>query len=164
MHAAPSSCPAWGRAWSACSRWLGAHSRACLRLRSTSGALSAVRHLPFVAVYVMLYSIHYFVMKTKMTGFFQTAFYFGYTLMFCIGGRGVECVGAFAVAPKAVVGGTRAVVPRTTTACRLPALLSRRRALHWLGNLAGLSMMCGAVGYLGSLAFVRRIFAQVKVD
>ena len=24
-------------------------------------------------------------MKTKMTGFFQTAFYFGYTLMFCVG-------------------------------------------------------------------------------
>lgn len=33
----------------------------------------------------MLYSVHYFVMKTKMTGFFQTAFYFGYTLMFCLG-------------------------------------------------------------------------------
>ena len=33
----------------------------------------------------MLYSVHYFVVKTKMTGFFQTAFYFGYTLMFCLG-------------------------------------------------------------------------------
>jgi hypothetical protein len=33
----------------------------------------------------MLYSVHYFVMKTKMTGFFQTAFYFGYTAMFCLG-------------------------------------------------------------------------------
>ena len=29
---------------------------------------------------------------------------------------------------------------------------------------AGLSIMCGAVGYLGSLAFVRRIFRNVKVD
>jgi hypothetical protein len=37
------------------------------------------------AVYVMLYSLHYFLMKTKMTGFFQTAFYFGYTLMLCLG-------------------------------------------------------------------------------
>lgn len=36
----------------------------------------------------MLYSIHYFLAKTKMTGFFQTAFYFGYTAMFCLGGRG----------------------------------------------------------------------------
>lgn len=25
-----------------------------------------------------------------MTGFFQTTFYFGYTLMFCIGEQGVE--------------------------------------------------------------------------
>lgn len=64
------------------------------------------------SLYVMLYSVHYFLVKTKMTGFFQTAFYFGYTTMFCL----------------------------------------------------GLSCMCGAVGYLGSLAFVRRIFRNVKVD
>ena len=36
------------------------------------------------AVYVYLYAIYYFAMKTKMTGFFQTAFYFGYTAMFCL--------------------------------------------------------------------------------
>lgn len=29
------------------------------------------------ALYVFLYSIHYFVFKTRMNGFFQTAFYFG---------------------------------------------------------------------------------------
>ncbi len=45
-------------------------------------------HQPLsAAVYVMLYSVHYFVVKTKMTGFFQTAFYFGYTAMFCLGKR-----------------------------------------------------------------------------
>jgi len=37
------------------------------------------------AVYVYLYSIYYYHMKTKMSGFFQTSFYFGYTLMFCLG-------------------------------------------------------------------------------
>ncbi|KFM22905.1 Transmembrane 9 superfamily member 3 [Auxenochlorella protothecoides] len=37
------------------------------------------------SLYVFLYSVHYFFWKTKMTGFFQTAFYFGYTLMFCVG-------------------------------------------------------------------------------
>lgn len=37
------------------------------------------------ALYVFLYSIHYFMFKTKMTGFFQTCFYFGYTLIFCSG-------------------------------------------------------------------------------
>ncbi|MCO5591009.1 hypothetical protein L7F22_044985 [Adiantum nelumboides] len=37
------------------------------------------------AVYVYLYSIYYYHMKTKMSGFFQLSFYFGYTLMFCIG-------------------------------------------------------------------------------
>lgn len=42
------------------------------------------------ALYVFLYSIHYFTAKTKMTGFFQTSFYFGYTSMFCLG-LGVMC-------------------------------------------------------------------------
>ncbi|KAL6756831.1 hypothetical protein V8C86DRAFT_3018753 [Haematococcus lacustris] len=37
------------------------------------------------SLYVFLYSVHYFVFKTKMTGFFQTSFYFGYTLMACQG-------------------------------------------------------------------------------
>lgn len=42
------------------------------------------------SVYVFLYSVHYFVFKTHMTGFFQTAFYFGYTAMFCTG-LGLMC-------------------------------------------------------------------------
>ncbi len=42
------------------------------------------------AAYVFLYSIHYFFNKTKMTGFFQTCFYFGYTSMFCTG-LGILC-------------------------------------------------------------------------
>jgi hypothetical protein len=62
--------------------------------------------------YVFLYSIYYYFMKTKMTGFFQTCFYFGYTLMFCI----------------------------------------------------GLGILCGAVGYLGSSVFVRRIYRNIKCD
>jgi transmembrane 9 superfamily protein 3 len=42
------------------------------------------------AAYVFLYSIYYYFMKTKMTGFFQTCFYFGYTLMLCLG-LGILC-------------------------------------------------------------------------
>lgn len=42
------------------------------------------------AVYVYLYSIYYYYAKTKMSGFFQTSFYFGYTLMFCLG-LGILC-------------------------------------------------------------------------
>ncbi|KAK9217748.1 hypothetical protein WN943_006376 [Citrus x changshan-huyou] len=62
------------------------------------------------AVYVYLYSIYYYYVKTKMSGFFQTSFYFGYTLMFCL----------------------------------------------------GLGILCGAVGYLGSNLFVRRIYRNIK--
>eukprot|EP00124_Ichthyophonus_hoferi_P000947 Ihof_evm8s41 gene=Ihof_evmTU8s41 len=35
--------------------------------------------------YVFMYSIYYYIYKTKMYGFFQTTFYFGYTLVLCIG-------------------------------------------------------------------------------
>lgn len=42
------------------------------------------------AVYVYLYSIYYYHVKTKMSGFFQISFYFGYTLMFCLG-LGILC-------------------------------------------------------------------------
>lgn len=64
------------------------------------------------AAYVYLYSIYYFAFKTKMTGFFQTCFYFGYTAMFCL----------------------------------------------------GLGIMCGAIGFLGSSVFVRRIYRNIKCD
>ncbi len=36
------------------------------------------------AGYVLLYSIYYFFMKTKMSGFFQTLFYFSYMAIFCL--------------------------------------------------------------------------------
>ena len=42
------------------------------------------------AVYVYLYSVYYYFVKTKMSGFFQTSFYFGYTLMFSLG-LGILC-------------------------------------------------------------------------
>ncbi|KAI3971386.1 hypothetical protein MKX01_008230 [Papaver californicum] len=64
------------------------------------------------AVYLYLYSIYYYCVKTKMSGFFQTSFYFGYTMMFCL----------------------------------------------------GLGILCGAVGYLGSTLFVRRIYRNIKCD
>ncbi|MCO5601911.1 hypothetical protein L7F22_056037 [Adiantum nelumboides] len=64
------------------------------------------------SAYVYLYSIYYYYMKTKMSGFFQMSFYFGYTLMFCL----------------------------------------------------GLGILCGAVGYLGSSMFVRRIYRNIKCD
>ncbi|KAG8389682.1 hypothetical protein BUALT_Bualt01G0004200 [Buddleja alternifolia] len=61
---------------------------------------------------VYLYSIYYYYVKTKMSRFFQTSFYFGYTLMFRL----------------------------------------------------GLGILCGAVGYLGSNLFVRRIYRNIKCD
>ncbi|KAF7071419.1 hypothetical protein CFC21_076735 [Triticum aestivum] len=64
------------------------------------------------ALYVYLYSIYYYHVKTKMSGFFQTSFYFGYTLMFCL----------------------------------------------------GLGILCGAIGYVGSTLFVRRIYRNIKCD
>jgi len=42
------------------------------------------------AIYVYIYAIYYFLVKTKMSGFFQTCFYFGYTLMFALA-LGILC-------------------------------------------------------------------------
>jgi transmembrane 9 superfamily protein 3 len=64
------------------------------------------------AVYVYLYSIYYFFFKTKMSGFFQTTFYFGYMLMFCF----------------------------------------------------GLFVLCGAIGFIGTSVFVRRIYRLIKME
>lgn len=38
-----------------------------------------------ITVYMFLYSIYYFMAKTKMSGTLQVSFYFGYMLMFCFG-------------------------------------------------------------------------------
>jgi len=37
------------------------------------------------AFYVYLYAIYYFFTKTRMYGFFQVSFYFGYMGLFCWG-------------------------------------------------------------------------------
>jgi len=37
------------------------------------------------SLYVFAYSVFYFMYKTKMTGFLQISFYFGYMTLFCIG-------------------------------------------------------------------------------
>ncbi len=34
--------------------------------------------------YVFLYALHYFFWRTKMSGLFQTAYYFGYTFVGCV--------------------------------------------------------------------------------
>jgi len=64
------------------------------------------------AGYVYLYVIYYFFKKTKMSGFFQVTFYFGYMAMFCF----------------------------------------------------GLALLTGAMGFLGTQAFVRRIYQMIHVD
>jgi len=63
------------------------------------------------AGYVFVYSIYYFLAKTKMTGLFQTTFYFSYMALFSI----------------------------------------------------GLAILCGAIGFIGTSVFVRRIY-QIKID
>lgn len=38
-----------------------------------------------IGIYAFLYGIYFFLMKTRMTGFFQISFYFGYLAIFCVG-------------------------------------------------------------------------------
>ncbi|RDD41497.1 Transmembrane 9 superfamily member 3 [Trichoplax sp. H2] len=64
------------------------------------------------SIYVYSYSIYYFFFKTKMYGFFQTTFYFGYMIIFSL----------------------------------------------------GLGLMCGAIGFTSTQAFVWKIYSTVKID
>eukprot|EP01114_Cavostelium_apophysatum_P019508 TRINITY_DN630_c0_g1_i1.p1 TRINITY_DN630_c0_g1~~TRINITY_DN630_c0_g1_i1.p1 ORF type:complete len:594 (-),score=172.03 TRINITY_DN630_c0_g1_i1:78-1859(-) len=64
------------------------------------------------AVYVFLYAVYFFFKKTKMWGFLQTSFYFGYNFMFCL----------------------------------------------------GLGILCGAIGFIGTSIFVKKIYQNVKID
>jgi transmembrane 9 superfamily member 3 len=43
-----------------------------------------------ISFYVFLYSIYFYMVKTKMTGLLQFSFYFGYTLLLCLG-LGLVC-------------------------------------------------------------------------
>jgi transmembrane 9 superfamily protein 3 len=90
------------------------------------------------ALYVYLYSIYYYHVKTKMSGFFQTSFYFGYTLMFCLG-LGILC-GEFS------------------------NYFSFHFKLTYVLLTPFLCVYVGAVGYLGSTLFVRRIYRNIKCD
>uniref|UniRef100_A0A6B2L0V5 Transmembrane 9 superfamily member n=1 Tax=Arcella intermedia TaxID=1963864 RepID=A0A6B2L0V5_9EUKA len=63
-------------------------------------------------LYVYLYAIYYFFKKTRMSGFFQITFYFGYMAMFCF----------------------------------------------------GMGLLTGAMGFLGTQVFVRRIYKMIHVD
>eukprot|EP01134_Creolimax_fragrantissima_P004868 CFRG4868T1 len=63
-------------------------------------------------IYVFGYAIYYFVFKTKMSGFFQTAIYFSQSAVLCI----------------------------------------------------GLGICTGALGFLGSFLFVRKIYQNIKID
>lgn len=115
------------------------------------------------SLYVFLYSVHYFFAKTKMTGFFQTSFYFGYTLMFCVGAPG-RCG---ALAPSA----HHWALPRQRPSCGPTTAGAAGRRARWCPpplaapcRNAGLSIMCGAVGYLSSAGFVKRIYRNIKCD
>ena len=96
------------------------------------------------AVYVYLYSIYYYHVKTKMSGFFQTSFYFGYTLMFCLG-LGILC------GELLPLWSLQEVVPQF-----FPLFD------HWTNDIP--LKNSGAVGYLGSTLFVRRIYRNIKCD
>jgi transmembrane 9 superfamily protein 3 len=64
------------------------------------------------AGYVFLYAVYYFFVNTKMSGFFQTVYYFGYMSMFCF----------------------------------------------------GMALLCGAIGFVGTSIFVRKIYQNIKID
>ena len=111
---------------------------------------------------MFIYAVYYFFVKTKMYGFFQTTFYFGYMTMFCL--------------TLAVMCGNRPMFLRTRTAPTPPNSRtqtptgSNRRPIAVRGGAgrggATATMRCpsGGIGYGGSHLFVHRIYRNIKSD
>lgn len=101
------------------------------------------------------YCFYYYLARSDMTGLMQATFYFGYNLMVCLGFFFMLGFVGWCVAEGWRVEGQRCVMYFTCSAYTLPhvaaltrharprSLLLRRRA---------------------SLAFVRRIYRQIKVE
>lgn len=108
------------------------------------------------AVYVYLYSVYYYYVKTKMSGFFQTSFYFGYTMMFCLG-LGILC-GEYEY--------------QLDHFCHIESIycLCNFNYMSWyfvlllVSSNQACNLNLGAVGFLGSHLFVRRIYRNIKCD
>ena len=131
------------------------------------------------AVYVYFYSIYYYYVKTKMSGFFQTSFYFGYTLMFCLG-LGILCgeflhywqhqVRTIVFSFAYLKSGIRVPSEQNADAhLRANFMLILFYVLIVLIPFVFLFLsiqfkFVGAVGYLGSNLFVRRIYRNIKCD
>jgi transmembrane 9 superfamily protein 3 len=93
------------------------------------------------SAYVFLYSVYYFFMKTKMSGFFQTTFYFT-----CARPTSRACASCSPIN-------------------RAPAHLSPASARRYMGVFClALGLMCGTLGYSGCGIFVRRIYRNIKSD
>lgn len=108
------------------------------------------------AVYVYLYSVYYYYAKTKMSGFFQTSFYFGYTLMFCLG-LGILC-------GKVLLFSFIFVIMQHICLEYLYLYLIKIVNTIQVSYVFPFECSVGAVGYLGSNLFVRRIYRNIKCD
>lgn len=84
---------------------------ACVSIVATYALLNAENHRwqwasaaagSSVSVYVFLYAAHYYFFRTHMSGLFQTAYFFGYSGMFCIA-LGLACGAIGHVAAAAFV-------------------------------------------------------------
>ncbi|KAJ8436947.1 hypothetical protein Cgig2_017372 [Carnegiea gigantea] len=113
------------------------------------------------AIYVYLYSVYYYHVKTKMSGFFQTSFYFGYTLMFCLG-LGILCDLRLASLPWLLrPGGADQKVndDKQTTIKRANAINLKARAS--LSSTADLAVEENLFGYEDKMRIRKRLYIAV---
>ena len=110
-------------------------------VRHTAGcAFFAPDPRPVLSTRVCRVQVYYFFVKTKMSGFFQTVFYFGYS----------------APPPRASLC---APAPRCCDATH-----ARAAATAVSIFCVALGVMCGTLGYCGCSVFVRRIYVNIKSD
>ena len=119
------------------------HSRLCVLVFGASHRRQrlAPAARPVLSARVRRVQVYYFFVKTKMSGFFQTVFYFGYS----------------APPPLARLCCGPAPRPRCATHARAAATAVSIFCV-------ALGVMCGTLGYCGCSVFVRRIYVNIKSD
>ena len=120
------------------------------------------------AGYVFLYSVYYFLCKTKMSGLLQTCFYFGYTCVY-INLYILYLYNIYTCIYKYTPRTSVRPSVRSTDTLQPPHLHhtpthTKSKKSHRALFCFALFLLCGAIGVAGATLFVRRIYTNLKVD
>ena len=121
------------------------------------------------SIYVYLYSIYYYLFKTKMSGMFQTSFYFSYMALMSLV-LGIMYNDFDIILPALLRSPPRPPLPPCRTSCRTAwpmlrcSIFRADRCTFAAVIVHKWVSRCGTLGFAGSNIFVRKIYRNIKID